>query len=525
MVRSRVCLYKRGAGSEEETGRMTIILAFIECSLICAATCLTIRFGTAPRVVSLGQLAGVLEGSLAISVSCVVAFYYQDLYDLRAVRSFRAYLRRLPLSAGLAFLLTLALWRVTRTPAIPRPSALLILAALLALLVPLRALLYGIAALRPLSRSNVVLGTGPLARQIAQELEARSGSGERLAGVVAESGDDRFLTMHAPILGTLEHLDEILSRTNPARIVVALDERRGRLPVRCLLEARVRGIAVEDGAEVLEGLTGKIAIESMAPGTLAFSSGFRACRVHDAVARATSLLLAVVGLVVFTPLGLLIAALVRLVSRGPVLFVHERVGLRGRRFGLLKFRTMHPASGATSEWVADNEDRVTRVGRWLRRYRLDELPQLVNILRGDLNLIGPRPHPASNFDLFNRIVPYYWLRARVRPGVTGWAQVRYGYANNLEEETEKMRYDLYYIMNRSFSLDARIALDTARVVLLGRGAETAETPAAGPRARDRAAVLVPHLLLRSDTGRAPAWRGAPVVVGDRLGQGARGRVA
>jgi len=439
-----------------------------------------------------------------------VAFYYQRLYDLRAVRTFRAFLVRLPMSGGLAFVLTVGLWRLIQPPTVHRLSPLLILAALLAILLPLRALLYGIAALRPFARRNLVLGSGPLAREIAQEFDSRPGSRDVLAGVVAENGFDLPPTIATPVLGSLAELDTILARTAPSRIVVALDEKRGRLPVRSLLEARVRGIAVEDGAEILERLTGKIAIESVAPGTLAFSRDFRASRLHALLLRGTSLLVASAGLLLSAPLLALIALLVRLESKGPNLFVHDRTGQGGRPLRLLKFRTMRPAAGATSEWVADNEDRITRVGRWLRKFRLDELPQFVNILRGDLNLIGPRPHPASNFELFDRIVPYYWLRTMVRPGVTGWAQVRYGYANNLEEETEKMRYDLYYIKHRSLLLDARILLDTASVVLLGRGAEGAGTPAGEDLAYDRAATLLPDLLLREDAGRALSGRGGPV---------------
>ena len=151
------------------------------------------------------------------------------------------------------------------------------------------------------------------------------------------------------------------------------------------------------------------------------------------------------------------------------MFVQARAGKDGRAFQLLKFRTMHPSDRRTSEWVQDNSDRITRVGRSLRRFRLDELPQLVNILRGEMNLIGPRPHPACNQTVFEQHIAYYGLRSMVRPGVTGWAQVRYGYANNIEEETEKMRYDLYYIKNRSLRLDARILLETVRIVLLGHG--------------------------------------------------------
>ena len=141
--------------------------------------------------------------------------------------------------------------------------------------------------------------------------------------------------------------------------------------------------------------------------------------------------------------------------------------MAARRFKLIKFRTMHLVDAAPSEWVRDNEERITRVGKWLRKFRFDELPQFFNVIRGDMNLVGPRPHPVSNFELFTARIPYYSLRSGVRPGITGWAQVRYGYANNLDEETEKMRYDLYYIKHLSLSFDVRILFDTVKTVLFG----------------------------------------------------------
>jgi lipopolysaccharide/colanic/teichoic acid biosynthesis glycosyltransferase len=156
------------------------------------------------------------------------------------------------------------------------------------------------------------------------------------------------------------------------------------------------------------------------------------------------------------------------------MFVQARTGRDGRPFNLLKFRTMHPCEERPSEWVRDNSDRITRVGGTLRRFRLDELPQLVNVLRGEMNLVGPRPHPVCNEEIFERHIAYYSLRSTVHPGVTGWAQVRYGYANNIEEETEKMRYDLYYIKNRSLRLDIRILLETAGIILLGHGVSQCE---------------------------------------------------
>ena len=484
---------------------MVLILALFECGLLCASSWATIHFLSGLHAGFSAPGTG-LSQSLLLSMSCALAFYAQHLYDLRAVRTFREFLRRLPLTGALAFLLTLVLWRLLDPEGARALSPLLVLATVLALLLPVRALVYG-AALRPLARRNLLLGTGPLARQIAHELESGDSTRDLLVGVVAESVDDLPPATKAPVFGTLEDLGTVLSRTSPTRIIVALEERRGRLPARRLLEARVRGVAVQDGAQVLEELTGKIAIESVSPGSLAFSGGFGATGAHELLARVTSFLLGAAGLVVTAPLLLLIALVVKLDSRGPVLFVQERIGLGGRRFRLLKFRSMHAAKKTTTEWARDNEERITRAGRWLRRFRLDELPQFVNILRGDLNLIGPRPHPASNFDLFNRIVPYYWLRSLVRPGVTGWAQVRYGYANDLEQETEKMRYDLYYLKHRSIALDLRILFDTAGAVLLGRGAGAAAS-GLNLQGLDRAVARVPHLLLRRDSVRTSAARGA-----------------
>jgi len=241
-----------------------------------------------------------------------------------------------------------------------------------------------------------------------------------------------------------------------------------------LLECQARDIIVEDGVQAYERLTGKVPIQWVAPSQLLFSEDLRRPRRYDRIARAFMRLVALVGLVAISPVLLIICAAIKLESRGPILFVQERVGLFGRRFQLLKFRTMVPDPRPASEWVRDNEMRITRVGKWLRKFRLDELPQFINIVRGDMALIGPRPHPGSNYALFADRIPHYVLRCRVRPGVTGWAQVRYGYANNLEEETEKMRFDLYYIKHLSFYLDLRILIDTVKTVLFGRTARATE---------------------------------------------------
>jgi exopolysaccharide biosynthesis polyprenyl glycosylphosphotransferase len=315
----------------------------------------------------------------------------------------------------------------------------------------------------------LVLGGGALARAVIDVIET-SGSRWTVAGVLADSwGTDEPSPF--PLMGSLHDLEAIVRRIRPDRIVVALGERRGRLPVEALLEARARGITVEDGVAVYERLTGKLAIEALWPSALLYSKGLRPRRIAALLARLMSLAVGVLGLAGTLPAFPLIALAIRLDSEGPVFFVQERVGLFGRRFGLVKFRTMSVGGRNGSEWIRDNAARVTRVGRWLRRLHLDELPQFVNCLRGDMNLVGPRPHPASNFEMFNFRIPYYSLRASVRPGLTGWAQIRYGYANTLEEETEKMRYDLWYIKHRSLWLDLGILAHTARGILSGHGTE------------------------------------------------------
>jgi len=485
---------------------MALILALLDFGLISSVAGGLLWLVAGLPSSGAAPLAGLLGRALALSLACVAALYYQQIYDLSVVRTFTIFVQRLPASVVLAFVLALAFWPPSPPVGAWRLLPVAILPVLIGVTLPLRLLAYGLARHVPFKRRNLVLGTGPLARQIIHELEARPCARDAVAGVVAEPGDGPPPPMPVPVLGSLDDLGPIVGLTAPGRIVNALDDRRGRLPVRRLLEARVRGIVLEDGAELLERLSGKIAIESVSPGALAFSKDFTSARLHTTLARAVSVVVALAGLIVCGPLMALVALAIRLDSKGPILFVQDRAGVGGKGFRLLKFRTMHPASGVSSEWARDNQERITRAGRWLRKFRLDELPQLVNMLQGDMNLVGPRPHPVSNFDLFNRTVPYYWLRSLIRPGVTGWAQVRYGYANNLEEETEKMRYDLYYIKHRSVVLDARILLDTVRVVLLGRGAEAAERARGETPARAGSVAFLPRTPLRHDAGRAMAGR-------------------
>jgi lipopolysaccharide/colanic/teichoic acid biosynthesis glycosyltransferase len=316
----------------------------------------------------------------------------------------------------------------------------------------------------------LILGSTPLTEEIARALDrhARERGHRRALIVGIVPGRTGTSVPRGRELAPLERVDKIIRETCPTRIIVDLDA--SEVPVAPMLESLALDVVVEDAVDAYERLTGLVALGALRPGHVIFSKPIRKGRLHAGLARAVGIVTAAIGLCLAAPLFLVLAIAIKLDSAGPVFFVHDRLGRGGRRFRLVKFRTMRPGA-PRSEWVRDNGDRITRVGNWLRRFRLDELPQLLNVLFGDMDLVGPRPHPVSNLALFNDGIPFYPLRLTVRPGVTGWAQVQYGYANTLEEETEKMRYDLYYIKHRSVALDLKILFLTFKVVVLGRGVE------------------------------------------------------
>jgi exopolysaccharide biosynthesis polyprenyl glycosylphosphotransferase len=448
--------------------------ALLEAGLLCTSVHAAIFAWVQPFATGWDGVFAALVKAIPLSVCCLVSFYYNDLYDLRIVRSFSDFASRLLQAFGVAFILMAALYALLPAVKIPNGALLLSILAILGVLLPIRALSYGLMRRSAFLERVLILGTGPLADKILRAIEARPFLGYDIVGVADNASAVGQAPRAYPLLGPLDHLGKILEDIHPNRIILALVERRARLPVRQLLDARMNGCVVEDGVDAYERLTGKVAIESLTPSNLIFSSDFKKSRLDLAAGRVASLVVAVIGLIVSAPLVGLISLVIKLESKGPLFFVQERLGMKSKRFKLVKFRTMHVVEGPTSEWAHDNNDRITRAGKWLRKFRLDELPQFFNVIRGDMNLVGPRPHPVSNLELFEEGIPYYALRSVVRPGITGWAQVRFAYANNLEEETEKMRYDLYYIKHLSFWLDLRILFDTVKIVLFGRGAQSVD---------------------------------------------------
>ena len=423
--------------------------------------------GTAAAVLSPTDLPdrswGLGARVAVVVLVCVVAFYYNDLYNFEVPHDVGQLFRRLCRALGLSALVLAGGYLLF--PGMILGGNLASGALLLTLIsvLTLRVAVYALAKRPPFSERVLILGGGALAAELAHHIRTRPDLALRLVGVLApETGPA------ARRLGGYGDVGDVVRRHRPDRIVVAMPDRRGNLPVSELLACRVRGVAVEEGTRVYERFTGRLAVESLTPSTLIFGDGFRVRRLPRWLMRALSMAIALAALVLAAPLLAAIALAVRAESPGRAFFVQERVGLHGRRFRLLKFRTMRDAAGAAdSVWGRDNASRVTRLGALLRRYRLDELPQCLNILRGDMNLVGPRPEMAANVATFSAVIPFYNLRHEVRPGLTGWAQVKAGYSMSTEEVTRKLCYDLYYIKHMSPAFDLQILVDTVKFILSG----------------------------------------------------------
>ncbi len=320
----------------------------------------------------------------------------------------------------------------------------------------------------------VVVGSSDEALQIARMVVENPMAGYELVGLVEEAGQPPLPQRpdDPPRLGHLDGLRTLCRKEGISRVVVALRERRGRVPVQRLLECRMDGVLIEEHEAMYERLTGKLAVESMRPSYLIYGRGFAKDPLTLSVKRVLDILASALGLVLSLPIGLVAAAAIKLTSRGPVFFTQERVGEDGETFRLVKFRTMRVDAEKESGpvWAQPNDRRVTPVGKLLRLSRIDEIPQFLNILRGQMSFVGPRPERPHFVAQLQEQIPFYILRHTVKPGLTGWAQVCHPYGASLEDAREKLRYDLYYIKNIGILFDLNIILRTVAVILSGKGA-------------------------------------------------------
>ena len=405
---------------------------------------------------------------LGLTVLTMLCSYYFDLYEPQRISArWEIYFRLLLVLGFLSFFLSAVIYLFPEVE-IAHYVLLLGLTFLTAALVVWRRAYEWIIG-REMFRERVyVLGSGERARMVVDTLETRRDAGMKVVGydgapLEKAERKEAFSVALESFRGSRPAID---------RVIVAIEDRRGELPLRELLKLRFDGVVIEEAGTLLERLTGKLYLDGLRPSSFIYSEGFRVRPSQQSARRLVSTFTAAVGLLLFLPFFPIVVLLVRLSSPGPIFFRQTRVGLGGRNFTVYKFRTMRmDAEAAGAKWATKDDPRVTRVGMYMRKTRLDEVPQLWNVLRGDMGFVGPRPERPEFVPWLSENIPYFDLRHMIRPGLTGWAQVRFGYGATLEESREKLEYDLYYIKHMSLGLDLLIMFETIKTILRRRGAQ------------------------------------------------------
>lgn len=448
------------------TWRSTTLIG-CESLLIAAAIAAGVYLRLGTPAWSAGSAAVLFPRLLLMTLVCQVSLYCRDLYDFRVLANRAELLVRVLQSLG-ATCVILALLYVWM-PGLSIGRGVFVIAGLLvALLVTTWRVAFEWISTHVAPRERLLLvGVSGAAFDLARELGERTERAVEVVGFISPDpvpGDER-------IIGTIEDIPAIVRARNVDCVVVSLADARGTLPMDKLLEMKLEGVAFDHLASVYEQYTGRIAVENLRPSWLIFSDGFRKARALRAAKRALDVTGAAIGIVLSLPIMLLTAGLVTATSPGPALYRQRRVGQYGRVFTLRKFRSMREDAEAKTGavWAGEGDERVTAVGRALRKSHIDELPQLWNILVGDMSLVGPRPERPEFVKDLKRDIPFYGQRHIVRPGLTGWAQVCCPYGSSVEDSLKKLQYDLFYIKHMSLALDAYVALRTVKNVIQGRG--------------------------------------------------------
>jgi len=409
---------------------------------------------------------------LLIVVTVQLSLYYFDLYDLRIFRSNVELAIRLLQSLGVSSILLAILYYLFPFLIVGRGIFLISLGFMGAVIVFWRVIYNHILRTKQIDQRIMIVGSGQLAKSIAIEIIDKADTGFNVIGFITDNPERVGEKLVNPsVIGDQSQILEIAMKEKVNRIIVALEERRGKFPEDQLLSCKMRGIPVEDGIEFYEHLTGRLQVESLRPSVLIFSNGFKKSKLTMWMKRVVGFSLSFIGLALLSPLILMISILIKIDSRGPIFYRQERVGENGKVFKLLKFRSMVENAEANGPvWADANDKRITRVGRWIRKWRLDEIPQMFNVLKGDMSFVGPRPERPYFVETLRKEIRYYDRRFSVKPGITGWAQIKYQYGASKIDALEKLKYDLYYIKNLSPLFDLLIIFETIKVVLFGKGA-------------------------------------------------------
>lgn len=401
-----------------------------------------------------------------------VTFHYAKLYDLSDIRPRMEDTLRLWQSVGTASLIlgTLYLWFPSLL--IGRGVFVISLGLIPLFMLANRFILESAWRFAWSPERILILGAQELGIVVSTEFRRREDLNVKVVGFI--HGDHSAYAAEiaeTPVLGDITSVEQVVRDHRISRIIVALEDRRGNLPIRDLVRLRLAGVRVEDVHSTMAALTGRVWLETLRPSWFVFSEGFRRSRSTLWIKRIIDILISCVFLIIAAPFLAIIPVLIWLESGGPVIYRQKRVGLRGKVFNVLKFRSMKVDAEVRHgpQWAAANDARVTRIGRFIRRYRIDELVQVINVLRGDMSFVGPRPERPVFVDSLRQQISYYDERHSVRPGITGWAQISYPYGASVEDALRKLEYDLFYLKNLSIFLDCAIILRTIRIVVMGEG--------------------------------------------------------
>ena len=480
----------------------------------------------------ISQSGALLRYALVVLV-CELALYYYDLYDLQVVTRRSVLFVRLLQALGSACLILAFLYYWDPELSLGRGVAALAAPLIIVTVAGWRLVVDASAPLLRRKERILIVGDGPAGSSLAEEVLRRPELNIEIVGFLNEphcnprgargSSDRDYQTSFAAapmyyslrygepargrggsalafagsaegvlsgaatavakepiaissaiaprVIGTTADVERCAVSERADRVVLSLGERRGGTPISQLLRLKFVGIKIEEAHDMYERTTGRILLDHLSPSWLFLADGFRQPRLVLATKRTIDIAISTVALILTLPLMALVALAVFVESGSPVLFRQQRIGLNGRTFEMLKFRSMKQSTAKGASWTSDQDPRITRVGRFIRKFRLDELPQLINVLRGDMSLVGPRPEQPSLAQMLEEQIPYYAQRHSLRPGITGWAQVKYGYGGTVEQNKIKLEHDLFYIKHLSMPLDLAIIFETGKVLLSGRGAK------------------------------------------------------
>ncbi|MBI3475647.1 MAG: TIGR03013 family PEP-CTERM/XrtA system glycosyltransferase [Acidobacteria bacterium] len=402
----------------------------------------------------------------AVTALVLLCSYWFDLYDTARLSTKGELFFRLLLVPGILSFLLAAVSYVHPSYLLGNGASELGLLILTIALIGWRLGFSWLVQLPILVERIYVLGTGDRAQRLVQGLRQNPELGVEIASWTGKL--EGAVTRES----VAAHLMEVVNRQKVHRVIVAMPDRRGTIPMRELLDLRMRGVQIEEATSWLEKMSGKIEVENLYPSWLIFADGFRRGSTFIFARRVVSIVISLIGLIASAPLWPILWLIIKLDSPGPAFYKQRRVGKGGRTFHVIKFRTMRQdAEAGGPQWAGANDPRVTRVGRFMRSSRLDEIPQLWCVLKGDMAFVGPRPERPEFVESLTKEIPFYGVRHMVRPGLTGWAQIKYKYGSTVQDSLEKLQYDLFYIKNASIGLDLLIMFQTVKTVLLRRGAQ------------------------------------------------------